>query len=169
MRGRGKGDKRRSRTSGTRWAGCLPLPPTPSLLSQEIQEYERRPAPLTCLQMKTSCNRDDSCLYFTELFLFTYHVPSSNTERGARLEIYTIQFEMNASHTGHKALPGLPQSTPRFRCSNKEEEEVRSGKCIDLKKNFNEERQKGERERKKAKKQNRQRNRQCGAQAAGAY
>lgn len=122
-----------------------------SAVSEETQEYERRPAPLTCLQMKTSCNRDDSCLYFTELFLFTYHVPSSNTERGARFEIYTIQFEMNASHTGHKALPGLPQSTPRFRCSNKEQEEERSGKCIDLKKTSMK-RDRKEREKKKQKK-----------------
>lgn len=41
---------------------------------------------------------------------------------------------MNASHTGHKALRRLPQSTCRFRCHNKEEAEERSGKCIDLKK-----------------------------------
>ncbi len=47
---------------------------------------------------------------------------------------FAIQFEMNTSHRGHKALPRLPQSTRRFRCSNKEEEEERSGKCIDFKK-----------------------------------
>lgn len=74
------------------------------------------------LQIKPLCHRDDSCLYFTELFSFTYLVPSSNTEREARPEYFTIQFEMNTSHTGHKALLGLPQSL-HFQCNKEEEEE----------------------------------------------
>lgn len=85
---------------------------------------------------------------------------SSNTEE-QDLWHFTIQFEMNASHTGHKALRRLPQSTCRFRCHNKEEAEERSGKCIDLKKKKTSmKRCRGERVKEK---KNKQRNRQWDA------
>lgn len=88
MRGRGKGDERRSRTSGTRWAGCRT--PSPAL-SPPSRRRCRRPAPLTCLRTTILCNYDDSCLRFTGPFYLR-----RVSERGARHGmLMRVQFEIN--------------------------------------------------------------------------
>ena len=46
----------------------------PLAVSEEMEEYERGPAPSFCPQMKTSRHCSDSCQYFTALLSFAYHI-----------------------------------------------------------------------------------------------
>lgn len=109
MRRRGKGDKRRSRTSGTQWAGCRTPSPALSLLSRRRC---RRPAPLTCLHTTVFCSYDDSCRRFTASFYLR-----RVSERGARrLRCLCVQFEIHSI----TALPGRTHCTRRLLCRVRE-------------------------------------------------